>query len=206
MHAGIPKQFLVAAGKPLLMHTLQRFYDYSAEIKIILVLPDPFKAYWESLCRKFSFEVPCIFASGGETRYFSVKSGLKHTGDESLVAVHDGVRPLVSADTIQRVFKIAAAEGNAVPVVNVNQTMRKISGSDSHTVNRDEYRLVQTPQCFRADILKKAYRIEYEDRFTDDAIVVEASGVKICLVQGNPENIKITHPSELKIADALLKQ
>lgn len=205
MQANIPKQFLMIAGKPVLMFTLQKFFDYSNDIRIILVLPDPFRAYWESLCRKFGFNVAHELASGGETRFFSVKNGLALAGDDALIAVHDGVRPLVTPDTIDRVFKKAAAEGNAVPVVPVNQTMRKISGDDSKTVDRNEYRLVQTPQCFRADILKKAYTTDYKESYTDDAMVVEAAGIKINLVPGNPENIKITHPSELKIAEALLR-
>lgn len=206
MHSETPKQFLNVAGKPLLMHTLSKFYAYSPEMIIRLVLPSPFVEFWKSLCNRFDFTIPHEVIEGGDSRYRSVKNGLQSIGAHSLVAVHDGVRPLVSEETIQRVFEAAEQEGSAIPVVKINESVRMLDGKKgSMPANRGDFRLVQTPQCFRSDIILNAYQQKYQEHFTDDATVVEASGVKVNLVKGNYENIKITRPTDLKIANAFLK-
>lgn len=205
MRSEIPKQFLNVAGKPLLIHTFESFINYSKDIQITLVLPEPFIDFWKSLCKKFDFEVEHTVVEGGKTRFNSVRNGLNGIEDNSLVAIHDGVRPLVSKETLNRVFKKAAETGNAIPVVKINESLRKINDDTSFSVNRREYRLIQTPQCFQAELIKQAYRQDYKEEFTDDATVVETMGIKINLVEGNIENIKITRPGDIKIATAFLK-
>ncbi len=206
MHSETPKQFISVAGKPLLMHTLEAFAGYPEEIAIRLVLPGPFLDFWQSLCKRFDFTVAHELVEGGEVRFQSVKNGLKDIEPGCLVAIHDGVRPLVSQDTIHRVFKVAAEKGNAIPVVKVNESMRQLAGNEeSRPANRQVYRLVQTPQCFRSELLLRAYQQEYREEFTDDATVLESMGEKINLVEGNYENIKITRPVDLRIAAAFLK-
>jgi 2-C-methyl-D-erythritol 4-phosphate cytidylyltransferase len=206
MQAETPKQFLNIAGRPILMHTLKNISDYSADIKIIVALPDPFIDFWNSLCKRHNFSIPHQISPGGETRFQSVKNSLNWISSGSLAAVHDGVRPLVSHSTLNNVFKKAEESGNAIPVVKINESIRKFLGNGSIPVNRTEYRIIQTPQCFYSDLLMRAYQQEYHESFTDDATVVEALGEKINLVDGNFENIKITRPGDLKFAEALIKQ
>jgi 2-C-methyl-D-erythritol 4-phosphate cytidylyltransferase len=205
MNSEIPKQFLIVAGKPILIHTFESFIKYSKDIKLTLVLPEPFIDFWKSMCKRFSFEAKHTIVEGGNTRFDSVRNGLKGIQDNSLVAIHDGVRPLVSKETLSRVFKKASETGNAIPVVKISESLRKINGEDSFFVNRREFRLVQTPQCFHAELIKQAYQQDFKEEFTDDATVVEALGTKINLVEGNTENIKITRPGDIKIATAFLK-
>ncbi len=205
MHSETPKQFLHVAGRPVLMHTIRKFSDYDEDIVIHLVLPSPFIDFWKSLCHRFDFTIPHTVIEGGDSRFFSVRNGLKGIPVGCLVAVHDGVRPLVSFDTIKRVFKTAAKKGNAIPVVKVNESVRQLKEDTSFAVNRQNYRLIQTPQCFQSKILLKGYRQDYREEFTDDATVIETLGEKINLVEGNFENIKITRPSDLKIAESFLK-
>jgi len=205
MRTNIPKQFLNVAGKPILMHTFESLINYSKEIKITLVLPEPFIDFWKSLCKRFDFEVNHTVVKGGKTRFDSVINGLKEIENGGLVAIHDGVRPLVSKETLNRIFKKAEKTGNAIPAIKINEALRKINDDNSFFVNRREYRLIQTPQCFHAQLIKQAYQQDYKEEFTDDATVVEAMGIKINLVDGNNENIKITRPSDIKIAEAFLK-
>lgn len=205
MQSEIPKQFLNVAGKPVLIHTFERFIHYSEDIKITLVLPVPYIDFWKSLCKRFTFEIGHKVIEGGHNRFNSVRNGLKEIHSGSLVAIHDGVRPLVAKDTLNRVFKKAEESGNAIPVVKINESLRKISDQNSFYVNRREYRLIQTPQCFHAELIKQAYQQDFKEEFRDDATVVEAMGIKINLVEGNIENIKITRPGDIKIAEAFLK-
>lgn len=204
MGSELPKQFLPIGGKPVLMHTMEAFYAYDSEIRIILVLPASQQSYWAELCRKHCFSIPHAVADGGETRFHSVKNGLSFVDTPGLVGVHDGVRPFVSREVIDRCYALAAEKQAAIPVVDVVETVRRVEGDRSVTVNRDEYKLVQTPQVFDAGLLKRAYEQPYTPRFTDDASVVEALGVSVALTAGNRENIKITTPFDLKIAPALL--
>lgn len=202
MGGDVPKQFLPIDGKPILMHTIEAFRRAIEDIKIVLVLPAEQQDYWRKLCEEHNFHSPKMIANGGETRFHSVKNGLSLLPDnaDAVVGVHDGVRPFVSAETIQRCYN-AAAEGKAVvPVVPVVETVRQIlPDGRSITRPRDEYRLVQTPQTFPLALLKEAYRQPFSEAFTDDASVVEALGKEITMVEGNRENIKITTPSDLKL-------
>lgn len=205
MKSIIPKQFLLINSLPILMHTINRFYNFDKQQTLILVLPVTQLDYWEDLCLKFKFTTPHIIAIGGETRFESVKNGLKLVNEEGIVAVHDGVRPLVSNETILRCFNKAIELGNAIPVVDMDESIRLITDSESVSVPREYYKKVQTPQVFKSEIIKKAYNREFSPLFTDDASVVENTGVKINLVEGNVENIKITHSFDLIIANELLK-
>ncbi len=204
MGGGLPKQFLPIGGKPVLMRTIEAFYAYNPEIRIILVLPYSQQSYWAELCRKHHFSLPHHIANGGETRFHSVKNGLALVTTPGLVGVHDGVRPFVAREVIARCYSLAAEKQAVIPVTDVVETVRHLAGEGSETVSRDEYKLVQTPQVFDADLLKRAYEQPYTPRFTDDASVVEALGKPVFLTDGNRENIKITTPFDLKIATALL--
>lgn len=205
MGADIPKQFLKLKGKPILMHTLERFKNTIPSIKIILALPKNQKDYWEGLCVEYNFSIPYQLVNGGETRFHSVKNALALVNENSVVAIHDGVRPLVSKSTILNCFNEAEALGNAIPTVDVVESIREVSsaGSSNNAVSRDNYKLVQTPQCFTSALILKAYNQAYNPFFTDDASVVEGLGESINLIAGNRENIKITTPEDLVIGEAL---
>ncbi len=205
MESNIPKQFLNIAGRPVLFYTIECFFRYSPDIEIVVVLPELYLDDWRSLIKKYEFTIHHKLVVGGETRFQSVKKGLNLISGSALVAIHDGVRPFVSQDTLKRVFTMAEKTGNAIPVVSVTESIRRLINDTSEPVIRENYRMVQTPQCFHSELLKKAYEQAYREQFTDDASVVEAMGIKINLVEGNPENIKITRPGDLKFAEAFLK-
>lgn len=200
----IPKQFVEIKGRPVLMYTLEVFHQYDSNIQIVLVLPEAHFEFWDSLCKKHAFTLKHKCVSGGNTRYESVKNGLAEVDPNALVAVHDGVRPLVSLETITRCFDEASEHKAVVPVVELVDSIREISGDGSKALNRNAYRLVQTPQVFDAELLKNAYKQEFSDLFTDDASVVEQYGVKIHLVEGNCENIKITTALDFHLAETLM--
>ena len=207
MGSDIPKQFLPIGGKPVLMRTLERFRAYSSELQIILVLPEAQQDYWRKLCEEYHFEVAYQLANGGHTRFHSVQNGLALVPDdaEGVVGVHDGVRPFPSIEVIRNCYETARTAKAVIPVIPVVETVRHLlSNKKSVTVPRDEYRLVQTPQTFDIQLLKAANRQPYNDGFTDDASVVESYGHAITLVEGNRENIKITTPYDLKIAEVLI--
>ena len=205
MGGELPKQFIPIAGRPVLMRTLDAFHACDASIQLILVLPRDHQAYWHELCAQYQFAVPHRIADGGATRFHSVQSGLSLVdAPEALVAVHDGVRPFVSPEVIRRCYAEAEAHGAVVPVIPVVETVRQLTGEGSVTVDRNAYRLVQTPQTFRATLLRRAYEQPYTDAFTDDASVVEALGEAVTLVDGNRENIKLTTPFDLIVAKALV--
>lgn len=205
MGGELPKQFIPVEGRPVLMRTLDAFHACDASIQLILVLPHDHQAYWHELCAQYQFAVPHRIADGGATRFHSVQSGLTLVdAPEALVAVHDGVRPFVSPEVIRRCYAEAEAHGAVVPVIPVVETVRQLVGEGSKTVARDAYRLVQTPQTFRATLLRLAYEQPYCDAFTDDASVVEALGSAVSLVDGNRENIKLTTPFDLIVAKALV--
>lgn len=207
MGGEVPKQFLPVGGMPILMRTIKRFHEYSQDIQIVLVLPKSQQEYWNELCLQYGFDIPHIVADGGETRFHSVKSGIGRVDDDvAFIGVHDGVRPFVSIDVIGRCYDVAATAEAVVPVIDVFETLRHMPADDtiSHTVPRNEYRLVQTPQVFDASLLRNAYSQPYTDFFTDDASVVETYGHDVTLVEGNRENIKITTPYDMKIAEVLV--
>ena len=207
MGSDIPKQFLPIGGKPVLMRTLERFRAYSSALQIILVLPEAQQDYWRQLCEDYHFDVEHQIANGGQTRFHSVQNGLALVPDdaEGVVGVHDGVRPFPSIEVIRNCYETARTAKAVIPVIPVVETVRHLlSNKKSVTVPRDEYRLVQTPQTFNIQLLKAANRQPYNDGFTDDASVVESYGHAITLVEGNRENIKITTPYDLKIAEVLI--
>ena len=206
MGADIPKQFLPVGGKPVLMRTIERFYLYDSSMQIVLVLPEEQQEYWRELCRKHGFTIPHAIASGGATRFHSVKNGLSCVADDAeLIGVHDGVRPFVSEQTIRACYDEAGRSGAVVPVIPVVETVRHLRGDGaSETVARDDYKLVQTPQVFSSRLLRAAYGQDYVSFFTDDASVVERFGHAVTLVEGNRENIKITTPFDLTVAEALV--
>ena len=213
MGSDVPKQFLPVDGKPVLMRTLERFRAYSSTLQIILVLPQSQQDYWKELCQKYNFTVAYQLTDGGETRFHSVQHGLALVPDdaEGVVGVQDGVRPFPGIDVIRNCYETARTKKAAIPVIPVVETLRHIGipsrtgGVGGCTVPRSEYRLVQTPQCFDIQLLKAANRQPYNEGFTDDASVVEAFGFDVTLVEGNRENIKITTPFDLKIAESLVK-
>ena len=210
MGTDIPKQFLPIGGKPVLMRTLERFREYSADLQIILVLPKAQQDYWRRLCEEYVFPLP-------ETRFHSVQHGLALIPDdaEGVVGVHDGVRPFPSVEVIRNCYETAREKKAVIPVIPIVETVRHLIGESnvqcstfnvqrSVTVPRNDYRLVQTPQCFDIQLLKAANRQSYNDGFTDDASVVEAFGQSITLVEGNRENIKITTPYDIVVAEAII--
>ncbi|MBR1447629.1 MAG: 2-C-methyl-D-erythritol 4-phosphate cytidylyltransferase [Prevotella sp.] len=203
MGGDIPKQFLPIGGRPVLMRTIERFRDYSADLQIILVLPKSQQDYWRDLCEKYNFAVAYLLADGGETRFHSVQNGLALIPDdaEGVVGVHDGVRPFVSIEVIHACYEAARTAKAVIPVTPVVETLRHV---EKGNVYRADYRLVQTPQCFDIQLLKAANRQPYSDAFTDDASVVEAYGHAVAMVDGNRENIKITTPFDLKVAETLI--
>ncbi len=200
----IPKQFLELAGKPVLMHTAERFYSFDPLIRIIIVLPGDRFCLWNELKVKHSFKLPHSLAEGGQTRFESVRNGLALVDDESLVAIHDGVRPLVSTNTIRNCFETATLYGNAIPAVSPADSVRMVTDAGNIPINRHCLRLIQTPQVFYSRLIKKAYSTDFSPEFTDDAMVLEKSGEDIRIVEGNRENIKITNPEDLIIAKTLL--
>lgn len=204
MGGEIPKQFLPVGGKPVLMRTMEAFYSFDPSIHIILVLPVSQQAYWKELCETYCFTVAHDIADGGETRFHSVKNGLARISGDGLVGVHDGVRPFVLPQVIAACYAEAALRKAVIPVIDVVETVRHLTQGGSETVPRNQYKLVQTPQVFDVCLLKDAYSQEYTDAFTDDASVVEATGQEVYLVPGNRENIKLTTPFDLKIAEVLL--
>jgi len=205
MNADIPKQFLEIKGLPILMHTLEVFHKFDAAMQLILVLPTVQIEFWKNLCKKHKFSLPHQVVEGGSARFYSVKNGLKNIKTPSLVAIHDGVRPLVSIETIVRCFETAEEFDAAIPVVDLVDSIRQLTENGSQSVDRSAYKLVQTPQVFDAELLINAYEQVFSPLFTDDASVVEAFGRNVQLVEGNRENIKITTAFDLELAEVLLK-
>ena len=200
-----PKQFLELNGLPVLMHTLLAFYRYSEDITVILVLPEDDLQTWQSLCARYKFTRPLILQKGGETRFQSVKNGLEKIENDGLVAIHDGVRPLVSENIIATSFRLASVHQSAIAAMPLKESIRMIDHDNTRAVDRSKYRLIQTPQTFSVSLIKKAYEMQEDLSLTDDASVAENSGHVISLFEGSYENIKITTTEDLIIADALLK-
>lgn len=208
MGADIPKQFLPIDGKPILMRTIERFHEYNPELGIILVLPQSQQEYWKQLCVEHNFKVSHTIVNGGETRFESSRNGLAAIPDEEIgvAGIHDGVRPFVSKEVIDNCFETARDDFAAIPVLPVTDTIRYVDKQGGgKNVMRSDYRVVQTPQVFDIQLLKQAYNADYQESFTDDASVVESLGCQATMVEGNRENIKITTPFDIIIAEALLK-
>lgn len=203
MRSDIPKQFIELKGKPILMHSITRFYNYDKGINIIISLPEEHIDYWKDLCKIYKFNIEHDYVKGGETRFHSIKNALEKVGDSGLVAIHDGVRPLVNAKAIHRTFETAEKKGNAIASADIFFSLRKIENDYNFRLDRSKIKEIQTPQTFRCSLIKKAYQQGYDESFTDDASVIEKIGEKIYLVEGNSENIKITEQKDLIIAEAL---
>jgi 2-C-methyl-D-erythritol 4-phosphate cytidylyltransferase len=202
----IPKQFIYICGKPFILHTIDAFIRADSHIEFIVVINEKFFDYWEKICRKITYASNYKTAIGGPERFHSVKNGLAKIPDsESLVAIHDAVRPFISEKIITKAYKEAEIHGNAIPYVKINDTVRIKNGTFNETFNREQLAIIQTPQCFKTSLIKEAYRQNYDERFTDDAIVLETTGQQIRLIDGDVRNIKITHASDLIIAEAFLK-
>ena len=209
MGGEMPKQFQLLGGKPIVMVTLGRLQAMDPTVKLILVLPAEHIDLWKELCKEYDFSLPLLLVQGGSTRFHSVQNGLAQVEDieEALVGVHDGVRPFVSARVLEDCFREAWIHGAAIPMIDVQDSLRHIVGVNGVTevVPRDRYRLVQTPQVFKLSLLRRAYEQRFVESFTDDASVVEALGEQVAGVDGNRENIKLTTPFDLMVAKTLME-
>lgn len=200
----LPKQFIVVGDKPVLMHTMEAFYNYDKEIEIVLVLAASYPDYWAQICNEYNFSVPHKITIGGDTRYHSVKNGLSLASGD-FIAVHDAARPFVTTQLIARCFDVAMKQNAVIPVLDATDSLREmIDDTRSHIIDRSRIKLVQTPQIFASKVIKDAYQMDFQTTFTDDASVVESSGVDIHLVEGETSNIKITTPLDLEIAKLLI--
>lgn len=206
MQSTLPKQFILLAGESILMHTIRQFYAYNPALETVVVLPEKELPFWQQQCEKLQFEIPHKVVFGGATRFQSVKNGLAKVEGKGIVAVHDGVRPFVPKNVIAEAFKTAREKGNAVVAVALKDSIRQVTETGSQALDRSQFRLIQTPQCFTWDLLQKAYALPEETTFTDDASVVEKLGETINLTEGSYENIKITTPEDLLWAEVLLRK
>ena len=205
MESNIPKQFLILSGIPVIFHSIYRFFQFDPRIQLVVALPEQYFSLWQGLCKKLEFNHDHLLTKGGQTRYDTVKNALLFIPDNHLVAIHDAVRPLVSKTTIERGFLDALTFGNAIPSVPVSESVRWIDKSKNRPVNREHLRNIQTPQIFKASLIKTAYLQINNNSFTDDAGVLEAMGETIHLFEGNGENIKITYPTDLQFAESMMK-
>jgi 2-C-methyl-D-erythritol 4-phosphate cytidylyltransferase len=205
MESEQPKQFLCIGGQPILMHTIARLHAFDESAQLVVTLPANYISTWQQLCQQHSFTIQHTLVAGGKERYHSIKNALALcTG--TYVGVHDGVRPFVNDDLLERLFQAVSSYKAVIPVIDVNESLRKVADNGTnHAVARASYRVVQTPQVFEAAILRLAYETPYDSSFTDDASLVELSGQSIHLVTGTVENIKITQPMDLVIASKLLE-
>ena len=204
MGADVPKQFLEIAGQPVLMHTLSKMAEALPNATLSLVLPESQIEYWSDLCNKYTFSLEHQVVTGGATRTESVRNGLLAiTGEDGIVGIHDGVRPCFSIDMVQRCFRVALEKGNAIPAVAVVPSLRKVDGNKNLAADREDYRSVQTPQCFRLSEIREAYE-KTDSAHSDDASLMESFGHSINLVEGDQNNIKITYPLDVKLAEMLL--
>jgi 2-C-methyl-D-erythritol 4-phosphate cytidylyltransferase len=201
----LPKQFLELEGRPVILHTIDAFFRYTEKITVILVLPEDDLEIWNNIVKKYNYNRPLVLQQGGATRFQSVKKGLAKIQGEGLVAIHDGVRPLVSEDIIAASFRLAAVHKSAVAAVRLKESIRVTDPDQTKAVDRSRFRLIQTPQTFDVQLIKKAYEAKEDESLTDDASVAERAGHSISLFEGSYENIKITTPEDLLFAEALLK-
>ena len=204
MQSDIPKQFMQLNGRPVLMHTIEAFYTSGFAPGIIVVLNVDFHLYWEKLCTEHNFTIPHQLVAGGEQRFHSVKNGLKYINDPAIVAIHDAVRPCITHTIINAAFEQAGELGNAVAAVKSRDSIRQITKTGTVSLNREDVYLIQTPQVFKSEVLNTAYEQKYRNEFTDDASVVERSGVTIRLIEGDTRNLKVTYPEDILVAQAYL--
>jgi 2-C-methyl-D-erythritol 4-phosphate cytidylyltransferase len=206
MDTKTPKQFLVIHNVPVLFHTIGAFINADPHIRVIVVLSEKDQPLWNDMLRKYSFSHPVVIKTGGATRFHSVKNGLEAIDQDGLVAIHDGVRPLVSSRLIRNCYQVAAEKGNAIPAIPIPESLREIRQFDNRAVDRNRYILIQTPQVFQTQQIKNAYDQTYREIFTDEATIVESFGYPVHLVEGDPLNLKLTTVSDLAIFKALLSK
>lgn len=203
--AEIPKQFLPLAKKPMLMRTIQKFYDFDSSIQIVVVLHQDYFTLWSELCKEYSFDIACELVTGGDTRFDSVKKGLEAISNNSVVAIHDAARPFVTQKLIAQSFQLAGEQKcGVIPVLDEKNSLRLVKGDIHQPLDRDGVKIVQTPQVFPAHLIKRAYEVDFKTQFTDDATVAENSGVEIKLIDGDDANIKITTMTDVNYASFLL--
>lgn len=200
----IPKQFIEINGRPILMHTLEKLHSFNAKAQFILTLPGDWFDYWNDLRKRHDFNIHVEVVEGGKERFHSIKNALRFASGD-IIAIHDGVRPLVSTETLERLLNRVSKFNAVIPVIGIKESVRVLRESQSEIMNRDSIKIVQTPQVFTKELIHQAYQIDFSDDFTDDASVVERFGFTIDLVQGNEENIKITTPLDLKLAEYFLQ-
>ncbi len=209
MNNNLPKQFLLLNNTPVLFHVFNSFL-FLNNIEFTLVVSEQYVDYWGKLCLEYEFNIPHKIVVGGSTRFHSVQNGLKKIPNNSLVLIHDGVRPLVSQKTILNVYKLAAEKGNAIPAIGINESVRSVGSYGSKVLNRNDLRIIQTPQAFSSTLIKNAYKQSYNVHFTDDASVIESFGEKVNITDGNIENIKITTSFDLakcsNVVNYIMKQ
>ncbi len=205
MHSAIPKQFMLLSGKPVLMHTIEAFHSSSLNPELILVLPADFHQYWKDLCLEYQFTPAHHVVTSGEHRFHSVSNGLKSIHGDGVVAIHDAVRPCISTALIDAAFRQATECGSAVTAIRSRDSVRQKNAAGSVNLKREDIYLVQTPQVFSTELLSKAYRQDFSEEFTDDASVVERTGARITLIEGDVKNIKITYPDDIRIAEIYLE-
>ena len=204
MKSALPKQFLPVHDKPLLMYTVEKFYHFDPNIQIIITLPEVWREYWEALVAENEFKIPHRVVSGGAERYHSIKNALEYCLG-NVIAIHDGVRPLVSTETLETCFDAVKLNDAVIPVMELKSSLRKLSNEMSEAVDRTSFVEVQTPQCFKKEVIMDSYKGEYHTKITDDASLAEEAGYKITCVNGNEENIKVTSQTDLLLAELLLK-
>ncbi|MDR0420315.1 MAG: 2-C-methyl-D-erythritol 4-phosphate cytidylyltransferase [Prevotellaceae bacterium] len=205
MESSVPKQFLLLKNKPVLMHTIEKFIKFDDTLDVILTLPENQIQTWQTLCAEYNFDHRHTVVIGGITRFHSVRNALESICcNYNIIAVHDGVRPLVKIDTVKKCFELAMEKGSAIPVIQINESIRRISGNTNEPVNREGICIVQTPQVFKFDVIMNAYKQAYIPEFTDDASVVEKSGYAINCTKGHRENIKITFPTDIDFAEKFI--
>lgn len=206
MGGALPKQYLVLEDKPIIVHTLEKFLTFDPDMEVVVVMADTHRPLWKSMVSPHIHGPGIQLASGGTSRFHSVKQGLELIGKESIVGIHDAVRPLVSLDTLERTYAMAEKAGGAIPVTEMDESVRVVrTEGTSEVVDRSRLKRVQTPQVFRSELIKEAYRMASHAEFTDDASVYEAYVGNISLVEGNSQNIKITTPTDLKLASLLIQ-
>ncbi len=206
MNSELPKQFLMLGEKPIIIHAIECFLNYDTQMECIIVVHESYQDYLKKLLQEYHLQ-NCKICVGGTTRFHSVKNGLAYvTEKHSIVGVHDAARPLVNLETLKACYELAQEKGNAIPTIPINESIRYVTSLSNKAVNRSEYQLIQTPQCFKYEVMATAYEQAYTELFTDDASVIEAAGYTIHLTKGNLENIKITHPHDLQIASFFLAQ
>lgn len=206
MLSQIPKQFLDLNGKPVICYSIESFLSVFPDIQIIVVLPKDYIEHGKSVLANIQSTQPILYVEGGQSRFHSVKNGLMSVQNRGIVFIHDAVRPCISIDLLQRLYLKAELNGNAIPCIDLKDSLRKVDFTKNRAVDRSKYKIIQTPQVFNVELIKQAFEQEYHEQFTDEATVLEGLGLEINLIEGDEANIKITKPIDLTLMSFLLKQ